>query len=152
MKVLFTLVVISLILKSQVSAAPAKSGVAEVVTSRRTPKVIECLKLTTADDCDDDLDCTWCSASYFAGCYWVKAARYLPRSFFTCDVDRSQHDGEDQNPLTNASMCDGKPQAECIHPTCVWCTSAAVGAKCYTPEDAKKLPKAIFSCDFGLFA
>lgn len=108
-----------------------------------TPKVIECLKKTDPDDCDYDYDCTWCTSSIGSGCYWVRAAKYLPRSFFTCDCDNYASAGD-------ASLCDGKSQADCIHPTCVWCKSAAVGGKCYTPEDAKRLPSAIFSCDFGV--
>eukprot|EP00884_Botryococcus_braunii_P014656 jgi/Botrbrau1/23191/Bobra.0041s0038.1 len=46
----------------------------------------------------------------------------------------------------SASKCDNLPQAQCTQSGCAWCSSAAVGASCYTKEDAKKLPSSIFSC------
>lgn len=42
--------------------------------------------------------------------------------------------------------CESKSQAQCTAPDCVWCRSAAVGAACYTPAEAKRLPPAIFDC------
>merc|ERR550514_2092422 len=45
------------------------------------------------------------------------------------------------------AACDGLAQGTCGSTAgCEWCTSAAVGANCYTEEDAKSLPSAVFSC------
>lgn len=43
-------------------------------------------------------------------------------------------------------LCACRPEGECTAPDCAWCTSAAVGAACYTPEQAKRLPSAVFKC------
>lgn len=37
-------------------------------------------------------------------------------------------------------------QAACSHGGCVWCLSAAVPSACYTAEEAKRLPAAVFQC------
>ena len=33
------------------------------------------------------------------------------------------------------------------NPTCAWCVSAAVPSACYTVEQAKRLPSAVFTCE-----
>ena len=43
--------------------------------------------------------------------------------------------------------CDDSPNY------CVWCMSAAVPSACYSEEEAKRLPAAVFKCNFpGLAA
>jgi hypothetical protein len=49
-------------------------------------------------------------------------------------------------PRLGGDACDSKPESACVAPSCVWCTSAAVGGGCYTPSQAKMLPSAIFKC------
>ncbi|GFR44723.1 hypothetical protein Agub_g6047 [Astrephomene gubernaculifera] len=134
---------------------------------------LTCVKQKTPIDCDLLDECVWCSkpnSKIGAGCYPVAAARLLPKSFgIECDKDlnppaastttsapaatttaattsSSGRAGGLQG-LVRQSACDGKPQAACVAPGCVWCTSAAVGGGCYTPDEAKLLPKAIFKCN-----
>lgn len=40
---------------------------------------------------------------------------------------------QQQTEVAVQGTCDGKAEATCIAPSCVWCTSAAVGGGCYTP-------------------
>lgn len=44
--------------------------------------------------------------------------------------------------------CEGKDKGACdAADMCTWCTSAAVPSSCYTREQAKHLPSAVFKCD-----
>ncbi|KAK9863178.1 hypothetical protein WJX84_000492 [Apatococcus fuscideae] len=50
-------------------------------------------------------------------------------------------------PLAAPSDCHKVSTAEsCQSAGCEWCESAAVGNSCYTEDEAKRLPSAIFSC------
>eukprot|EP00418_Pyrodinium_bahamense_P080461 CAMPEP_0179050298 /NCGR_PEP_ID=MMETSP0796-20121207/20652_1 /TAXON_ID=73915 /ORGANISM="Pyrodinium bahamense, Strain pbaha01" /LENGTH=169 /DNA_ID=CAMNT_0020746793 /DNA_START=60 /DNA_END=565 /DNA_ORIENTATION=+ len=43
--------------------------------------------------------------------------------------------------------CEGLTEAACNQDVaCSWCTAAAVPSKCFSKEDAKKLPPAVFEC------
>lgn len=71
---------------------------------------------------------------------WVQM---LPQRFFQCDKAEPAPDANADNTrsspvriatLTGNDVCDKKSEGDCIAPECVWCTSAAVGGGCYTPE------------------
>ena len=50
----------------------------------------------------------------------------------------------------DSEQCDAdhSAQDECdLDAACTWCVSAAVRSKCFSVEDAAKLPSSIFSCD-----
>lgn len=80
------------------------------------------------------------------GCYPVGPARLLPKTWFSCDNDvRAALLGTTTTTKPNTS-CDKLTEDSCVAPDCLWCTSAAVGGGCYTPEEAKLLPSAIFKC------
>jgi hypothetical protein len=50
-------------------------------------------------------------------------------------------------------ICDGKSEADCgSQEGCVYCKSAAVGNQCYKTDDARKLPTAIFTCEWPEWA
>merc|ERR1711966_147459 len=53
---------------------------------------------------------------------------------------------------TLLAACDGlSSQSACDAASdCSWCKCAAVPSKCYSKEDAKKLPPGVFSCDSSL--
>ncbi|PNH01676.1 hypothetical protein TSOC_012421 [Tetrabaena socialis] len=122
---------------------------------------LTCVKTKTPIECDLLDNCVWCSKSgtkWGTGCYPIAAARLLPAKWgVECDKDLSSSpppatpaedpaaqqpgEAEDAN-----GVCDGKAEAVCVGPECVWCSSAAVGGGCYTPAEAKLLPKAIFTC------
>ncbi|KAG2489530.1 hypothetical protein HYH03_011981 [Edaphochlamys debaryana] len=117
---------------------------------------ITCVKQKDALQCDLLSDCVWCAkpgTKWGTGCYPMSAARLLPKKWgVECDKDltpspepQPQREQE-QAEQVQASACDGKSEGSCVAPACVWCTSAAVGGGCYTPEEAKKLPGAIFKC------
>ncbi|KAG2446666.1 hypothetical protein HYH02_008236 [Chlamydomonas schloesseri] len=116
-----------------------------------------CVKQKTAIDCDLLSDCVWCiknGSSMGTGCYPISAAKLIPKKWgIECDkpldgsaAEVTAGDQEQQAEAAVQATCDGKPEATCIGPACVWCTSAAVGGGCYTPEEAKKLPGSIFKC------
>lgn len=102
---------------------------------------IQCVKQTASIDCDLLPECVWCIGTKVGtGCYPERLAKILPKKYFECDKPLEQKPA-------NADQCDQhKTEASCVAPECVWCTSAAVGASCYTPEQSKLLPKAIFKC------
>ncbi|KAG2435199.1 hypothetical protein HXX76_007282 [Chlamydomonas incerta] len=113
-----------------------------------------CVKQKTAIDCDLLSDCVWCikpDSKLGTGCYPISAAKLLPKKW-GIECDKPLNDSEtivvtkEKAEATVQGTCDGKPEATCIAPSCVWCTSAAVGGGCYTPDEAKLLPKAIFKC------
>ncbi|KXZ47625.1 hypothetical protein GPECTOR_34g784 [Gonium pectorale] len=110
---------------------------------------VNCVKQKTPIDCDLLDDCVWCEkpgTKFGTGCYPVSAAKLLPKSWgVQCDKDLDPSAGTNGQEAM-AGVCDNKPEASCVAPSCVWCTSAAVGGGCYTPEEAKLLPKAIFKC------
>ncbi|GIL53104.1 hypothetical protein Vafri_8791 [Volvox africanus] len=105
-----------------------------------------CITLKTPLDCDLREDCVWCEkpgSKFGKWCYSVSAAKLVPKAWgLVCDKDMDSSSNDSQ--LTGT--CDGRPEASCVAPGCVWCTSAAVGGGCYTPDEAKLLPKAIFKC------
>jgi hypothetical protein len=77
-----------------------------------------------------------------------------PQKFFKCDklpepdlsVPKAPHTQPRGSAAVRDESCDKKAEDSCIAPDCVWCTSAAVGGGCYTPDQAKLLPSAIFKC------
>lgn len=46
--------------------------------------------------------------------------------------------------------CDGKGQADCQRPACVWCKSSAVPSACYTPVGVLGPDALICRCSFVL--
>jgi hypothetical protein len=115
-----------------------------------------CVKQKTAIDCDLLSDCVWCikpDSKLGTGCYPISAAKLLPKKWgIECDKPLNGSEAvvvakeQQQTEVAVQGTCDGKAEATCIAPSCVWCTSAAVGGGCYTPDEAKLLPKAIFKC------
>ncbi|GIM13859.1 hypothetical protein Vretimale_16938 [Volvox reticuliferus] len=105
-----------------------------------------CIALKTPLDCDLREDCVWCEKpgkKFGKWCYSVSAAKLVPKAWgLVCDKDLDPSSDDPQL----AGTCDGRSEASCVAPDCVWCTSAAVGGGCYTPDEAKLLPKAIFKC------
>ena len=62
--------------------------------------------------------------------------------------------GED-TPLVQLSSdeCSDLDKNQCEgNASCSWCVSAAVPSACYTTEQAKRLPAAVFSCELPHFA
>eukprot|EP00201_Polytomella_parva_P008795 CAMPEP_0175053248 /NCGR_PEP_ID=MMETSP0052_2-20121109/8816_1 /TAXON_ID=51329 ORGANISM="Polytomella parva, Strain SAG 63-3" /NCGR_SAMPLE_ID=MMETSP0052_2 /ASSEMBLY_ACC=CAM_ASM_000194 /LENGTH=541 /DNA_ID=CAMNT_0016317755 /DNA_START=410 /DNA_END=2035 /DNA_ORIENTATION=- len=131
--------------------------------------IFHCLKQDTAVACDAISICTWCKTSSLGafgnGCYPRFISKFLPRGYFTCDAEPTVSPSpplspsipnpeipeasfiEVKNGARTASICDDKKsEAVCKGPSCVWCTSAAVGGGCYTPAEAMRLPKSIFKC------
>ncbi|KAF8065562.1 Vacuolar-processing enzyme [Scenedesmus sp. PABB004] len=48
----------------------------------------------------------------------------------------------------SGDACEGLAQAACdASAACTWCQSAAVPSSCYTLDQAKRLPAAVFKCD-----
>lgn len=47
-----------------------------------------------------------------------------------------------------AETCEYTKPNDCDeHSACTWCFSRAAGGNCFTKEDARKLPEAVFQCD-----
>lgn len=96
----------------------------------------------------------------------VPCAPVTPRNhlagWFQCDKPVQEQDAEQPMakkaqpkrpffvPSTPAS-CDKKPEAACVAPECVWCTSAAVPGGCYTPvsSHACYTPVSSHACTHG---
>lgn len=99
-----------------------------------------------------------------------QAAKLSPR-FFNCSAPEPQPPALDVAPrvAAGASVAKGGQAAEVLAvgrdanaecealkdettcaatPPCVWCVSAAVPPACYTADEAKRLPPAVFQCHF----
>jgi len=115
-----------------VTAIPATTSAAA------KPSPFDCVGQNTSSACNKYEACSWCTTSGLGtGCYPTKVAKILPEKFFTCDKSLA---------VKEEATCDKRPKDECTAPECSWCTSAAVGAACYTPDQAKRLPAAVFKC------
>ncbi|GAX82890.1 hypothetical protein CEUSTIGMA_g10316.t1 [Chlamydomonas eustigma] len=137
-RILFEIVfILSIVAQAPISALNAqKSGLGKI--GKRSPQA-ECFDQASKGDCNECDECVWCtsSTSLSGTCYPMASIRYLPKRY-TCDVRISTAAAD--------SVCDGLPESSCVSPDCVWCKSAAVGSKCYSKDEAKLLPKAIFTC------
>ncbi len=51
-------------------------------------------------------------------------------------------------PAVNNQCTDLKKDTCTANHNCVWCVAAAVPSACYSPEEAKRLPAAVFKCQF----
>lgn len=87
--------------------------------------------------------CSWCnSAAVGSTCFEETDAKGLPSSVFTCKFQGA-------NRLYECS--DYSNESNCLYgwnnPTvCAWCTGTQGASQCLTPEDAKALPPAEFTC------
>lgn len=55
-----------------------------------------------------------------------------------------------RRPRAPPPLLPGSAQDSCSDSdNCVWCLSAAVPSACYTTEEAKRLPAAVFQCKVG---
>ncbi|KAI7841305.1 hypothetical protein COHA_004924 [Chlorella ohadii] len=86
-------------------------------------------------------------------CFETAIAKRLPSKLFACDfppvpppepTPQPQPDVDCQT-YTTEDTCSAKQG-------CVWCMSAAVRSACYTEEEAKRLPAAVFRCKFPSLA
>lgn len=68
----------------------------------------------------------------------------LPPEMFTCGVEPPTPPtlavGSDECSDLDKGGCEGEG-------ACAWCVSAAVPSACYTVEQAKRLPAAVFACE-----
>jgi hypothetical protein len=92
------------------------------------------------EDCRGIYGCKNCWDNYRLDCY--------PESNNTFTYGNLWCESQSSN-----GICDGKSEAECGEVEgCVYCKSAAVGNQCYKTDDAKKLPSAIFTCEWPTWA
>jgi len=113
---------------------------AKVEETKAAVSPLNCMAKETADACDESDACNWCQSSGLGtGCYPKRVSKILPRKYFQCDKEVPKLSLADPK-------CEKKSEDDCTAPSCVWCTSAAVGGGCYSPEEAAKLPHAVFSC------
>lgn len=93
--------------------------------------------------------CTPCLAwGKMNTCFETSIAKRLPSKLFDCDFAPSP-------PPTPPPTADCGSLAEedaCEAAHCVWCISAAVRSACYTEAEAKRLPAAVFKCNFPSLA
>ncbi|MEW5315500.1 MAG: hypothetical protein WDW38_006923 [Sanguina aurantia] len=130
---------------------------------------LKCFWQNSEQACEafEGASCTWCSKlvlSSWSGCGPSWAVAKLPSGISTCGETRRegalQHaaagDGIGPADAANAAEqadaasdvdCAALGQDSCHNPDCVWCSSAAVKSKCYTPAQAKRLPAAVFKCE-----
>ena len=98
----------------------------------------------TADDCKNVPGCTLCrmdlgSSSQVSVCINEAMAQKMPSAMCTCGVDPTPDVRNDECNDLDKSHCEAND-------TCSWCVSAAVKSACYTVEQAKRLPSAVFQC------
>ena len=118
-----------------------------------------CDSFSSQDSCDSN-GCSWCkSAAVKSACYTKEDAAKLPASIFACDgisEEQERDTGLIEEPYEQLDAFLFPPQASCNDYTnqetcdpagCSWCVSAAVKSACYTKDDARKLPDAVFRCD-----
>jgi len=99
-------------------------------------------------DCMATPECAWCSsAAVGATCFNEDDAKTLPSSVYDCEFQSMKK--------VAAATCDGaKKEKDCLSTTldngekCAWCSSAAVGATCFSETDAKSLPSSIYACEY----
>ncbi|EFN57523.1 hypothetical protein CHLNCDRAFT_143122 [Chlorella variabilis] len=131
----------------------ALMAVAVAATSRTVSPLrdIDVCVLYNDTQCVEHVDkCVPCHAwGKVDFCFETKIAAKLPAKFFKCDFPTpppAQPNVDCQSYLDEVS-CDDSPNY------CVWCMSAAVPSACYSEEEAKRLPAAVFKCNFpGLAA
>lgn len=95
---------------------------------------------------DSGVKCSWCSsAAVGSTCFSETDAKSLPSSIYSCQY---------QKVMSGANSCDEyKSEKSCLSGTagsskCSWCKSAAVGATCFSEDDAKSLPSSIYACEY----
>ncbi|KAL4519643.1 hypothetical protein Ndes2526B_g01780 [Nannochloris sp. 'desiccata'] len=108
-----------------------------------------CTDVATAECSDHEgcelckMDVSWAKVEF---CVSEEIADKLPEQLFTC--------GEENPPLQLSSdECSDLDKHQCEgNASCAWCVSAAVPSACYTIEQAKRLPAAVFSCEIPSIA
>ena len=125
---------------------------------------------TEISECNDREGCTACKVKipvvdvYF--CINETSAERLPEALFTCGVDpeeKGTNGNNDDSKSTSVSEDDASNAIEAdecfdldengceANANCAWCESAAVRSACYTIDQAKRLPTAVFECKLPSF-
>lgn len=78
-------------------------------------------------------------------CFEAAIAQKLPSKLFTCDFPAPPPPSP-SDPGLGTDCQSFKTEDACSQGGCVWCVSAAVPSSCYTEEEAKRLPAAVFQC------
>ncbi|KAL4426690.1 hypothetical protein ABPG77_004746 [Micractinium sp. CCAP 211/92] len=104
------------------------------------------------DACLEHADkCTPCLAwGKVNTCFETSIAKKLPPKLFECDF-APPSPPPTPPPTTDCGSLSEEGTCEEAH-GCVWCISAAVPSACYTEAEAKRLPAAVFKCDFPSLA
>jgi len=118
--------------------------------------VQKCMDLKQQSDCSSTDGCSWCKSTFvpdMANCFPEDIAQHFSPQLMNCAADTARGDddvetpdnvhADDSNDKCSGAASDGA----CKSQGCVWCESAAVPGGCYTAEEAKALPPAIFQCD-----
>lgn len=104
----------------------------------------DCHTLKDESTCDKD-GCYWCkSAAVPSACYTADEVKKLPPGVFACGTSQETLLGADPDPCN--AIKDMDSCAKDTQDGCTWCKSAAVPSACYSADQAKKLPPAVFVC------
>lgn len=135
---LFVVFFAGILVSTMAAGTPKKGG--------KRMRVPVCRNITASDECNNKAMCVWCTdgtANDTPGCIFIKEARQQAREKkYACTKALRR-----KLPLSNDASCAGKSESTCTGP-CVWCVSRAVPSSCYTLEEAKRLPSAVFTCKF----
>ncbi|KAH9257677.1 hypothetical protein BASA81_004135 [Batrachochytrium salamandrivorans] len=116
--------------------------------SRALQAAPKCIAVKTASACDANPQCTWCeSYAIPSACYDLKDASGLPDGVFECHKKSPKQQQQQPPSIAQASCSVETSSASCnSNSECVWCESFAIPSKCYSVEDAQRLPEGVFTC------